>query len=162
MPTAQPIDLDAVSGIIREHADLPGAMLPTLHAIQHKLGWIPAEAVPLVASALNVSRAEVQGVLDFYHEFRRTPPGRHVVQICRAESCQAMGGQALEAHARAELGVNFHQTTDDGAVTLEPVYCLGNCACSPAIRVDDDVHGRVSADGFDALMAELRGAEAAA
>lgn len=162
MSTAQPIDPDALSGIIREHAARPGAMLPTLHAIQDRLGWIPAEAVPLVAGALNVSRAEVQGVLDFYHQFRRSPPGRHVVQICRAESCQAMGARALESHAQSALAVDFHETTADGAVTLEPVYCLGNCACSPAIRIDDDVHGRVDAEGFDALIQGLRGTEATA
>ena len=136
--------------------DLPGALLPMLHAIQDSYGYVPDEALPMIASALNLSRAEIQGVVSFYPHFRRSPPGRHIVQICRAESCLAMGGQALEAHVKAQLGIDFHQTTADGAVTLEPVYCLGNCACSPAMRVDDDIFGRVSARRFDTLVEELR------
>ncbi|WP_341648191.1 formate dehydrogenase subunit gamma [Thauera humireducens] len=135
---------------------LPGATLPILHAIQNAWGYIPDEALPRIATALNLSRAEVQGVVSFYHHFRRTPPGRHVVQVCRAESCLAMGADALEAHVRATLGIDVHQTSADGAVTLEPVYCLGNCACSPSIRVDDDIHGRMSPRRFDAVVAELR------
>jgi formate dehydrogenase subunit gamma len=161
MPTDAPLDVDAVRGIVRDHASRPGAMLPVLHAIQEEFGWIPAAAVRLVAEGLNVSRAEVQGVLDFYPDFRRAPPGRHVVQICRAESCQAMGARALEGHARESLAVDFHETTADGAVTLEPVYCLGNCACSPAVRVDDAIHGRMDAAAFDRLIQGLRGAEVA-
>ncbi|WP_295435364.1 formate dehydrogenase subunit gamma [uncultured Thiodictyon sp.] len=147
-----------VGPIIAAHRDRPGAMLPILHAIQRHLGWVPGAAVPLIADALNCSRAEVQGVLDFYHDFRRAPPGRHVLQLCRAESCQALGGLALEAHARAVLGLDYYQTSADGALTLEPVYCLGNCACSPAVRVDDEILGRVDPDRFDALIAGLRGA----
>lgn len=146
-------DLDA---LIQAHRTLPGATLPILHAIQDAWGYIPDEALPRIATALNLSRAEVQGVVSFYHHFRRTPPGRHVVQVCRAESCLAMGADALEAHVRATLGIDVHQTSADGAVTLEPVYCLGNCACSPSIRVDDDIHGRMSPRRFDALVAELR------
>ncbi len=141
-------DFAEVRAIIDAHQSSPGAMLPLLHAIQAHLGWVPAAVVPLVAEGLNVSRAEVQGVLDFYHDFRRAPVGRHVVQICRAESCQAMGAGNLEAHARASLGLDFHQTSPDGALTLEPVYCLGNCACSPAIRVDDDIYGRMDRGGL--------------
>jgi formate dehydrogenase subunit gamma len=152
-PLPTPADLDA---LIQAHRDLPGATLPILHAIQDRWGFIPDEALPRIATALNLSRAEVQGVVSFYHHFRRTPPGRHVVQVCLAESCLAMGADALEAHARATLGIDFHQTSADGAVTLEPVYCLGNCACSPSIRVDDDIHGRMSPRRFDALVAELR------
>lgn len=152
-PLPKTADLDA---IIRAHRTLPGATLPILHAIQDAWGYIPDEALPRIATALNLSRAEVQGVVSFYHHFRRTPPGRHVVQVCRAESCLAMGADALEAHARATLGIDVHQTSADGAVTLEPVYCLGNCACSPSIRVDDDIHGRMSPHRFDALVAELR------
>jgi formate dehydrogenase subunit gamma len=112
--------------------------------------------VPSIATALNLSRAEVHGAITFYHHFRSTPPGRHVVQVCRAESCQAQGGAALEAHAKHRLGVDFHGTSADGAVTLEAVYCLGNCACSPAIRVDDEIVGRVDAASFDEVIAELR------
>lgn len=146
-------DLDT---LIRTYRTLPGATLPILHAIQDAWGYVPDEALPRIATALNLSRAEVQGVVSFYHHFRCTPPGRHVVQVCRAESCLAMGAEALEAHAKAALGIDLHQTSADGAVTLEPVYCLGNCACSPSIRVDDDIHGRMSPCRFDALVAELR------
>lgn len=151
---------DEFTPVIRSIVDarraLPGALLPILHALQDELGWVPASAVPIIAGALHLSRAEVHGVISFYHHFRTSPPGRHVVQLCRAESCQAMGAEALEAHARASLGVDYHQTTADGAVTLEPIYCLGNCACSPAIRVDDRILGRVDAGRFDELIGELR------
>lgn len=150
----------SIQSLIDARRTLPGALLPILHAIQDEFGWVPDEAVPLIAAALHLSRAEVHGVISFYHHFRRTPPGRKVVQVCRAESCQAMGGEALEAHALTSLGVDWHETTADGAVTLEPVYCLGNCACSPSIRVGDDILGRVSCERFDALMTQLR-AEAA-
>ncbi|GAB1423844.1 MAG TPA: formate dehydrogenase subunit gamma [Ottowia sp.] len=142
--------------LIDAHRARPGATLPMLHAIQDSFGYVPDEALPMIASALNLSRAEIQGVVSFYPHFRRSPPGRHIVQICRAESCLAMGAEALEAHVKAQLGVDFHQTTADGTVTLEPVYCLGNCACSPAIRVDDDIFGRVSARRFDAIVEELQ------
>ena len=145
-----------IRSIVEARRTLPGALLPILHAIQDELGWVPATAVPAIAGALALSRAEVHGVISFYHHFRRTPPGRHVVQVCRAESCQAQGAAALETHARQHLGVDFHETTGDGAVTLEPVYCLGNCACSPAIRVDDEILGRVDAERFDAVVAGLR------
>lgn len=149
-------DQETLHSIIAAHRARPGAMLPMLHAIQGQLGWIPAWVVPLISDALNVSRAEVQGVLDFYHDFRRAPAGRHVLQICLAESCQAMGSHMLEAQARETLGIAFHQTTADGALTLEPVYCLGNCACSPAIRVDDAIYGRMDRATLDTLIAELR------
>jgi formate dehydrogenase subunit gamma len=139
----------------------PGALLPMLHRIQDDLGWIPPEATPMLAEALNLSRAEVHGVISFYHHFRTTAPGRHVVQICRAEACQAMGSEALEAHAKACLDTDYGHTSADGAVTLEAVYCLGNCACSPAIRVDERILGRMDAARFDALVAELRTREAA-
>ena len=145
-----------IHALIDAHRARSGATLPMLHAIQDSFGYVPDEALPMIASALNLSRAEIQGVVSFYPHFRRSPPGRHIVQICRAESCLAMGAEALEAHVKAQLGVDFHQTTADGTVTLEPVYCLGNCACSPAIRVDDDIFGRVSARRFDAIVEELQ------
>ena len=138
----------------RLHA-LPGALLPILHGIQEELGYVPPAAVPMIASALNLSRAEVHGVITFYHDFRDTPAGRHQIHICRAESCQAVGAEALIAHAEQKLGVTFHQTTADGQVTLEPIYCLGNCALSPAITIDRQVHGRMSPARFDALLAGL-------
>lgn len=134
----------------------PGPLLPILHEIQREFGFVPRDAVPLIAQGLNLSRAEVHGVLGFYHHFRAHPPGRHVVQICRAEACQAVGAAALEAHALRTLGCGFHETTADGAMTLEPVYCLGNCAAGPSVRVDDDLVGRVDAARFDALVARLR------
>lgn len=145
-----------LAALIHARRALPGATLPMLHAIQDAYGYVPDEALPMIASALNLSRAEVQGVVSFYHHFRRTPPGRHIVQVCRAESCLAMGAAELEAHVKAKLSVDFHQTTADGTVTLEPVYCLGNCACSPAMRVDDDILGRMNGRRFDAVLRELR------
>jgi len=155
-------DLADAGALIEAHRSMPGAMLPLLHAIQGRLGWMPARLVPEIAEALGRSRAEVQGVLDFYPDFRRAPPGRHLVQICMAESCRAMGSEALEAQARASLGLDLHETSADRALTLEPVYCLGNCACSPAIRVDDEIHGRMDPAAFDALIRTLRGGEAGA
>ncbi|MFG6178005.1 formate dehydrogenase subunit gamma [Halomonas sp. THAF12] len=134
----------------------PGALLPILHAIQDRLGFVPEEAVPIIAESLGQTRAEVHGVISFYHHFRTSPPGRHVVQVCRAEACQSVGARALEAHAKASLGVDFHQTTADRDITLEAVYCLGNCACGPSIRVDDEVRGRITPEAFDALVDELR------
>lgn len=150
------MDISTIESIIDRHRSLAGATLPILHDIQHELGFVPEEAIPLVAKALNLSRAEVHGVVSFYHHFHTQPVGRHVVEVCRAESCQAVGGRDLEAHARAALGVDWHETSADGKFTLEPVYCLGNCACSPAVRVGDEIHGRVSCESFDALIEELR------
>ncbi|ASK21308.1 formate dehydrogenase subunit gamma [Halomonas sp. N3-2A] len=134
----------------------PGALLPILHALQNRFGFIPEAAVPIIAEALNQTRAEVHGVISFYHHFRTAPPGRHVVQICRAEACQAVGARQLEAHAKTRLGVDYHQTTSDREITLEAVYCLGNCACGPSIRVDDSVRGRITPEVFDALLDELQ------
>ena len=142
----------AIEAIARARAELPGALLPILHAIQDELGYVPDEAVPIVARVLNLSRAEVHGVLTFYHLFRRTPPGQRTIYVCRAEACQAMGARELEAHVKQRLGVDFHGTTDDGRFSLEPIYCLGNCACSPAVMIDEAVHGRVTAAKLDALL----------
>lgn len=149
-------DADTLRALIEREADQPGATLPVLHALQDALGHVPEAAVPLIAERLNLSRAEVHGVVTFYHHFRREQPGRHVVQICRAEACQAVGARALEAHAKQTLGCDFHHTTADGAVTLEAAYCLGLCACGPAIRVDDEMVARVDAARFDEVIAELR------
>jgi formate dehydrogenase subunit gamma len=135
---------------------LPGALLPILHAIQEALAYVPKDAVPLIARELNLSVAEVHGVVTFYHYFLQERPGRHVVHLCRAEACQALGSVALEAHAKATLGVDFHGTTRDGAVTLEPVYCLGNCALGPSLMIDQQLHGRVTSKRFDALMTQSR------
>ncbi len=146
--------LDTAARIAVSLRDRPGALLPVLHGIQDALGYIPEAVVPVVADRRNLSRAEVHGVISFYHHFRTTPPGRHVIQVCRAESCQSMGSEALERHAMRRLGVDFHETSADGHWSLEPVYCLGNCACSPAVMIDDELHGRVTPERFDALLAE--------
>ena len=144
---------DQIDLILRDCAQRPGSLLIVLHAVQQEFGYVPEEAVPLIAAGLNLSRAEVHGVLSFYHHFRRAPRGRHLIQICRAESCLAMRGENLATHAQQRLQIGFHETTDDGRFTLEPVYCLGNCACSPAMMIDDEPYGRVSAERFDALIA---------
>ena len=146
---------EAVRRIVADLKGRPGPLIEALHAIQAELGYVPPAAVPLVASELNLSRAEVHGVVSFYHFFRSTPAGAHSVSVCRAESCQAVGGEALAAHARRRLGVDFHQTTPDGRFSLEPVYCLGNCACSPAVMIDGRLHGRVTPERFDALLSEV-------
>jgi formate dehydrogenase subunit gamma len=138
---------------VAELKNRPGPLLEVLHAVQAALGYVPEAAVPLVAQGLNISRAEVHGVVTFYHYFRRTPPGKHLVNLCRAESCQAMGADALADHAKRKLGVDFHETTPDGEFSLEPVYCLGNCACSPAAMVDGRLYGRLTPEGFDAMLA---------
>jgi len=145
-----------IEASIARHQGAAGALLPLLHDIQDSLGHVPPDALPVIAKALNLSRAEVHGVVTFYHHFRSAPPGRHVLRICRAEACQAMGADGLVAHAKKSLGVDFHGTTQDGAFTLEAVYCLGNCACSPALMVDDDLHGRVDAKRFDAIVASCK------
>lgn len=151
--------LEGITNTVAQHIhtyrEVPGGLLPLLHAIQDSVGYIPAEAVPDIARALQLSRAEVHGVVSFYHDFRSQPAGSHVLQICRAEACQALGSRALEAHAKSSLGIGYGETTADGAVTLEPVYCLGNCACSPSVRIDDEIHARVDAARLDQLLAQL-------
>jgi formate dehydrogenase subunit gamma len=139
--------------LVEARAAEPGALLPILHAIQDRLGYVPETAVPIVAEALNLSRAEVHGVVTFYHYFRTTAPGKRTLYLCRAEACQSMGSRALENHARKKLGIDFHGTTADGRFSLEPVYCLGNCACSPAVMVDETVHGRVTPQRLDEILA---------
>jgi len=153
-----PLDVSRkVRAALDANRDRPGALLPVLHAIQETVGYVPEEAVPLIAHELNLSRAEVHGVISFYHHFRTHAPGRHVVRICRAEACQALGARALEAHAKKTLGIDFHETTKDGAITLEAVFCLGNCGCGPSVLVDDDtLHARVTPEAFDALVANAR------
>lgn len=145
-----------ISRVLEDRKHLPGALLPILHGIQDALGYVPRDAIAQIAQALNVSRAEVHGVVSFYHYFRTTPPGRHTVYLCRAESCQSMGANRLVEHAKARLGVDFHETTADGAFTLEPIYCLGNCACSPAMMIGETVYGRVTPEGFEEVVRELR------
>jgi len=144
-----------LDSIVRDHAGQMGALMPILHAVQEHYGFVPEAAVPLLASRLNLSRAEVHGVIGFYHDFRSQLPGRHVIQVCRAEACQAMGSAALELHVKDLLGIDFGQITADGKFSLEPVYCLGNCACTPSVRIDDDVHGRVTPKRFEQILQSL-------
>ena len=144
--------LTVVHDIINQWKERPGALLPILHGIQDTLGYIPPETVADIARALNLSRAEVHGVISFYHYFRDTPPGRTTIHVCRAESCQAKGGKALEAHVKNRLGIDYHETTADGAYSLEPVYCLGLCAVSPSLQVGDQLYGRGSAELFDSII----------
>jgi formate dehydrogenase subunit gamma len=151
--------VEVVENAIEQHRGRIGPLMPVLHSIQEALGCVPPEAVPIMARAMNLSRAEIHGVMSFYHDFRTQPPGEHVVQLCRAEACQAMGSRDLEAHVRRRLGVDFGETTADGRFTLEPVYCLGNCACTPSIRIGDDIHARVTPEKFDALIAGLESPE---
>lgn len=146
---------EQVEAIVSELSDQPGVLLVVLHRIQETVGYVPEESIPLIASGLNLSRADVQGVVSFYHHFRSTPPGRHIVQICRAESCQAMGSRHLEIHAKKALGVEFGGTTRDGQITLEPVYCLGNCACSPSVRIGQRIYSHVDVERFEELLSEL-------
>ena len=152
--TAQ--ELKNIEEHIAAHQHVPGALLPLLHAIQDDIGYIPEDVYPQISKALALSVAEVHGVVTFYHHFRTHPCGRHVLQICRAESCQAMGGEALESHAKSCLSVDYHQTTTDHAITLEPVYCLGNCALSPAVMMDNEVYGRVDQQKIEALINQAR------
>jgi formate dehydrogenase subunit gamma len=143
-----------VSQALRRFADQPGPLLEILHAVQDELGCVPAEAVPPIAAGLNLTRAEVHGVVSFYHHFRKQAPGRYLVQLCRAEACQSMNARALEECVRSQLRIGFGETTRDGRVTLEAVYCLGNCACAPALMVNGELHGRVSPERVTELVKE--------
>ena len=144
---------------IRELAGMPGALLPILHALQEEFGYVDQAAVPMIAEELNISQAEVHGVISFYHDFRRVPAGRHILQICRAEACQSMGCESLVQHVEKHVGVKMGETTSDQTLTLKPVYCLGNCALSPAILLDGRPYGRVTPSGVDALVDSVRRAQ---
>jgi len=152
----EPWDEARGAEIIAEHAEIEGATLVILHALQESFGYIPEPAIPMVASALNLSRAEVYGVFTFYHDFRKKPAGRHVLKLCRAEACQAAGGDALAARAEAKLGVALGETTADDRVTLEPIYCLGLCATAPSAMLDGRVIGRLDQTRLDALIVEAQ------
>ncbi|MGN6466863.1 MAG: formate dehydrogenase subunit gamma [Rhizobiaceae bacterium] len=142
--------------IVGEWETAEGPLLPILHGVQEEFGYVPDEALPVIARALNLSRADVYGVVSFYHDYRSQPAGRHVLKVCRAESCQAMGGDEMADRLRSALGVDWHQTTRDGAVTLEPVYCLGLCACSPTAMLDGEVIGRLDEEKIGEIAAEVR------
>ncbi len=156
MPRYEPWNTDRASEIIARHRHLEGATLPILHALQETFGCVPEAAVPLVAEALNLSRAEIHGTVTFYHDFRKQPPGRRVLKLCRAESCQAAGGDALAVRAEEKLGVAMGETTLDNRVTLEPVYCLGLCHSSPAAMLDKHVFGMLDEAKLDALVKEAQ------
>tara|TARA_R110001606_G_scaffold399222_2_gene582444 strand:- start:101392 stop:101868 length:477 start_codon:yes stop_codon:yes gene_type:complete len=144
----------SITTIIDELKHKPGALLPILHAIQDQFGFIPDAAISIIAESLHQTKAEIHGVISFYHHFRTTQPGQHTVEVCRAEACQSMGGRHLEAHAKTKLGIDFHQTTVDRKFSLNAVYCLGNCANAPSVRINDDIHGRTTLDKFDHLLDE--------
>ena len=148
-------ELQIIGELLPSYQDMSGGLLPLLHAVQDALGHIPPAAVPMIAQAFHLSRAEVHGVITFYHFFRSTPPGKHVVQICRAEACQANGSDSLLTHSKNLLGCDLHETSADGRFTLEPVYCLGLCASSPAIQVNDKLFARMDNAKLSRVVAEL-------
>jgi len=150
----QSIDKEAITAIVNEFGARPEMLVQILQAIVMRHGWVSENSIRQLANELNLSRADVHGVVSYYHDFRTEPPGRHIVKICQAEACQAMGSRALTSHAQASLGTDLHGTHAD--VTLEPVYCLGNCACAPAIMIDGKTHGRISAGRFDELVGVLK------
>jgi len=152
----EPWDETRGAQIIAEHAGIEGATLVILHALQEAFGYVPEPAIPMIASTLNLSRAEVYGVFTFYHDFRSAPAGQHVLKLCRAEACQAAGGEALALRAETKLGVACGSTTADRRVTLEPIYCLGLCATAPSAMLDGRLIGRLDADRLDALLAEAQ------
>lgn len=157
--TSQPASTEIASrtaAVVNDLKGLEGPLLPILHGIQDEFGHVPGESLPVIADLLNLSRAEVHGVVTFYHDYRKHPAGRHVLKLCRGEACQSMGGDALAAKLQQLLGIGFHETTKDGAVTLEPVYCLGLCACAPSAMLDGEVIGRLDADKVEEIAAEVR------
>ena len=156
MPEASPWNAERAAEIIAEHAEMEGPMLPILHALQEEFGYVGAAAVPLIAEALNLTRAEVHGVVTFYHDFRHEPCGRHLLQLCRGEACQSMGSENLAANLLGKLDVGWHGTTSDGELTVEPVYCLGLCANSPSALLDGEPLGRLDTGKITEAIEEAR------
>ena len=157
--TMQPASTEIASrtaAVIAGLHGLEGPLLPILHGLQDEFGFVPPECLPIVAEALNLSNAEVHGVVTFYHDYRNHPAGRHVLKVCQAEACQSMGSDRVAAELKQRLGIGFHETTRDGSVTLEPVYCLGLCACAPAAMLDGDVIGRLDADAIDDIVRQVQ------
>lgn len=157
--TVQPHSTDITNralAIVDELKSLEGPLLPILNGVQQEFGHVPTEVLPVIANALNISRAEIHGVVSFYHDYRREPAGRHVLKLCRAEACQSMGGDAVAERLQELLGVKFHETAKDGSVTLEPVYCLGLCACAPSAMLDGEVIGRLDNARADEIVAEMQ------
>jgi formate dehydrogenase subunit gamma len=159
MQTLAPAQREAVLRVVAAHRTRPGALIEILHGVQAELGFIPPAAVPVLAQELNLSRAEVHGVVSFYHYFRHSAPGQQTIRVCQAESCQSMGSEGLTEQVKKALGIDFHETTPDGKFTLEPVYCLGNCACSPAVMRNEDLFGRVTQKRFDELLDQWKRGE---
>lgn len=151
-------DAEKAAEIIRTHRNREGPALPILHAIAEEFGYIPREAVLMIAEALNITRAEMHGIVTYYHDFHPTPPGRHVLKLCRAEACQSMGGEALATVLLERLGLSWGKTTADGALTVEPVFCLGLCACSPSALYDGAPLGRLNSAQLEGLVARARAA----
>jgi formate dehydrogenase subunit gamma len=156
MLQAETWNAERAEAIVSEHEGLEGPLLPILHALQREFGYLDESAAPLIAKALNLTRAEVHGVITFYHDFRRTPAGRHVLKLCRGESCQSMGIEAMAHDFLAGLGIGWHDSTPDGALTVEPVYCLGLCACSPAALLDDEPIARLDAESLAEAVDAVR------
>lgn len=146
---------DVVADVIDSHSSIPGALLPILHGVQDALGYIPREAAIRIADALNLSRAEVHGVITYYHYFRSEPPARHVVQVCRAEACQSVGAEALIGHVRERLGCAKQAQSADGRFSVEPVYCLGLCASGPALTIDEHLHARMTQEKFERIASRM-------
>jgi formate dehydrogenase subunit gamma len=156
MPLDESTALPRIREIIADHQALEGPLLPILHAIQSEFGHVPQSALLEIAQALSLGKAEVHGVMSFYHDFRASPAGRHVIKICRAEACQSMGADKLAALLQEKLGIGWHETTADGAVTLEPVFCLGLCACAPSAMVDGKLVGRLDEETVQQIASEVR------
>lgn len=145
-----------VEDILKQHKGMEGSLLPILHAVQAEFGFVPQDALPVIAKDLNISRAEAHGVMSFYHDFREKPAGRHVLKLCRAEACQAVGGDRVAAYAQKALGLDWHETSANGAVTLDPIFCLGLCACGPAAILDGKLIGRVDEARIDAIIGDIK------
>ncbi len=145
-----------VGEILTAHKGMEGSLLPILHAIQAEFGYVPQAALPVIAQDLNLSKAEVHGVMSFYHDFRENPAGQHVLKLCRAEACKSVGADRVAGHAQKALGIEWHETTRDGRITLEPVFCLGLCACAPAALVDGKLVGRVDEAKIDSILGGLK------
>lgn len=155
MSSISTADIQKIRDLLEQHKTQPGALLPILHGVQEQLGYVPGEVVPMIATTLNQSNAEIHGVISFYHHFLSHKPGLNKISICRGESCQAMGSAGLEKVIKQRLDIDYQQTTKDGKYSLEPVYCLGNCACSPAIRIDEKIYGDMDLTKFDQLLDAL-------
>lgn len=147
--------LSNVENIIDTLKNKEGALLPILHEIQKEIGYIPSQAIERIAKKLQQTPAEIHGVISFYHQFRTAPAGEHIIQVCRAEACQARGSRELEQHAKAHLAIDYHETTSDKKFSLDSVYCLGNCATGPNIRINDELYGRVSNKKFEDILSTL-------